>query len=102
MTLLWGRAGGFDHLGPFFDFGGDEFAEILRSVLVVRDREGQALAYVYFEEESGRQSAERLLSKGDAWRVDRERASKLVGPVAPGVIRIRHSGAFRNACSRRL
>jgi hypothetical protein len=36
---------------------------------VVRDREGQALAYVYYEEESGRQSASKLLSKDDAWRI---------------------------------
>lgn len=36
---------------------------------VVRDREGQALAYVYFEEEPGRQSASKLLSKDDAWRI---------------------------------
>lgn len=69
---------------------------------VVRDREGQSLAYVYFEEESGLQSAARLLSKDDAWRVDRARASKLVGLVALGVIRSRHSDAFRNAGSRRL
>jgi hypothetical protein len=36
---------------------------------VVRDREGQALAYVYFEDESGRQSAAKLLTKDDAWRI---------------------------------
>jgi hypothetical protein len=36
---------------------------------VVRDREGQALAYVYFEEEAGRQSASKLLSKDDAWPI---------------------------------
>jgi hypothetical protein len=30
---------------------------------VVRDHEGQALAYVYFEDEPGRQAAAKLLSK---------------------------------------
>ena len=36
---------------------------------VVRDREGQALAYVYFEEEPGRRSSANLLGKDDAWRI---------------------------------
>jgi hypothetical protein len=36
---------------------------------VVRDREGLALAYVYYEDESGRQSAAKLLTKDDAWRI---------------------------------
>jgi endonuclease YncB( thermonuclease family) len=35
---------------------------------VVRDHNGQALAYVYFEEEPGRRLAAKLLSKGEAWR----------------------------------
>ena len=36
---------------------------------VVRDRGGQALAYLYFEEEAGRRSAAKLLSKDEARRV---------------------------------
>jgi hypothetical protein len=35
----------------------------------VRDREGQSVAYVYFEEESGRRSAAKILCKDDAWRI---------------------------------
>ena len=36
---------------------------------VVRDREGQALAYIYYEEEPGRRSAAKLLTKDEARRI---------------------------------
>ena len=36
---------------------------------VVVDRNGQKLAYIYFEEEPGRQSAAKLLSKDEARRI---------------------------------
>jgi len=36
---------------------------------VVRDDNGQALAYVYFEEEPGRRSSAKLLSKDEARRI---------------------------------
>jgi hypothetical protein len=35
----------------------------------VRDHSGQALAYVYFEDEPGRLSAAKLLSKDEARRI---------------------------------
>jgi hypothetical protein len=35
----------------------------------VRDHNGQQLAYVYFEEEPGRRSAAKLLSKDEARRI---------------------------------
>ena len=37
--------------------------------LVVRDDNGQKLAYVYFEDEPGRRSAANLLSKDEARRI---------------------------------
>ena len=36
---------------------------------IVRDGAAQALAYVYYEEELGRRSAAKLLSKDEAWRM---------------------------------
>jgi endo-1,4-beta-D-glucanase Y len=36
---------------------------------IVRDHNGQALAYVYFEEEAGRRSAAKLLAKDEARRI---------------------------------
>jgi hypothetical protein len=38
----------------------------LDACFVVRDHDEQALAYVYFEDESGRRSAAKLLSKEEA------------------------------------
>jgi hypothetical protein len=36
---------------------------------VVRDHNGQRLAYIYFEDEPGRRSAAQLLSKDEARRI---------------------------------
>jgi hypothetical protein len=36
---------------------------------IVRDANGQALAYVYFEEEPGRRAAAKLLTKDEARRM---------------------------------
>jgi hypothetical protein len=43
--------------------------EELDACFVVRDASGQALSYVYFEEEPGRRSAAKLLSKDEARRI---------------------------------
>jgi hypothetical protein len=43
--------------------------EELDACFVVRDRNGQQLAYVYFEEEPGRRSAAKLLTKDEARRI---------------------------------
>ena len=44
-------------------------AEETDACFIVRDRNGQALAYVYFEEESGRRSAAHLLTRDEARRI---------------------------------
>jgi hypothetical protein len=43
--------------------------EELDACFVVRDSNGQQLAYVYFEDESGRRSAAKLLSKDEVRRI---------------------------------
>jgi len=43
--------------------------EELDACFVVRDREGQQLVYVYFEEEPGRRSAAKLLTCDEARRI---------------------------------
>ena len=44
-------------------------AEETDACFIVRDVNGQALAYVYFEEEPGRRSAAHLLTRDEARRV---------------------------------
>jgi uncharacterized protein (DUF2164 family) len=41
--------------------------EELDACFVVRDASGQKLGYFYYEEESGRRSAAKLLTKDEAW-----------------------------------
>jgi len=43
--------------------------EELDACFVVRDQNGQQLAYVYFENEPGRRSAAKLLTKDEARRI---------------------------------
>jgi hypothetical protein len=43
--------------------------EELEACFIVRDSAGQKLAYVYFEDEPGRRSAAKLLSKDEARRI---------------------------------
>jgi endo-1,4-beta-D-glucanase Y len=43
--------------------------EVQPNYYVVRDADGQQLAYVYYESEPGRRSAAKLLSEDEAWRI---------------------------------
>jgi hypothetical protein len=44
-------------------------AEVTPNCFIVRDANGQALSYVYYENEPGRRSAAKLLSKDEARRI---------------------------------
>jgi hypothetical protein len=44
-------------------------AEETDACFIVRDHDGQALAYVYFEQESGRRAAAKLLTRDEARRI---------------------------------
>ena len=44
-------------------------AEETDACFIIRDRNGQALAYVYFEDEPGRRSAANLLTRDEARRI---------------------------------
>jgi len=44
-------------------------AEETEACYIVRDANGQALAYVYYEQEPGRRSAAHLLTRDEAWRI---------------------------------
>jgi hypothetical protein len=43
--------------------------EELDACFIVRDANGQALPYIYFDDEPGRRSAAKLLSKDEARRI---------------------------------
>jgi hypothetical protein len=59
----------------------DVGADVQRAAFVVTDSTGQKLAYVYFEDEPGRRSVAKLLSKDEARRI----AAKLA--KLPGLVR---------------
>ena len=44
-------------------------AEVTPNCFIVRDVNGQALSYVYYESEPGRRSAAKLLTKDEARRI---------------------------------
>jgi hypothetical protein len=55
---------------------------------IVRDANGQALAYVYFEEEPGRRAAAKLLTRDEARRIAAKIAAEAVLDLMFGRSRI--------------
>ena len=55
-------------------------AELTPNCFIVRDADGQQLAYVYYESEPGRRSAAKLLTKDEARRIA-SNIAKLPGPL---------------------
>jgi hypothetical protein len=55
---------------PNYNWGFEhDVVEEQPACFVVRDHSGQQLAYIYFEDEPGRRSAAKLLSKDEARRI---------------------------------
>jgi len=70
-------------LGDFFGEGVAVRVEELEACFIVKNDAGQKLAFVYFEEEPGRRSAAKLLTKNEARRVAEiiAKLPELVGPA---------------------
>ncbi len=44
-------------------------AEQTEACYIIRDANGQALAYAYYEQETGRHASAKLLTRDEAWRI---------------------------------
>jgi hypothetical protein len=52
--------------------------KLSQDCFIVRDANGQALAYVYFEEESERRAATRLMTRDEARRIARQKLPEMI------------------------
>ena len=60
-------------------------AEVTPNCFIVRDTNGQALSYVYYDSEPGRRSAAKLLSEDEARRIAANIA-KLPDAISPPIV----------------
>jgi putative heme degradation protein len=61
----------------------EAYSKLDRRSFIVHDANGQALAYVYFEEEPGQRSAAKLLTRDEARRIA-DNIAKLPGLLRHG------------------
>ena len=83
-------------------------AEERDACFVVRDHNGQALAYVYFEDEPGRRAAAKLLERDEARRIAANiakllvRAAQKIDVVEKSMAAFNFAGRLRNQSQERV